>query len=129
MAIFHGLNGKVDVGGNTVAGAQDWSYSVNPRLEEGTSMGDSSPVYVSSSLLDATGTIGTLIDYADTTGQGALAAGDTVTLTLYPDGDASGKTQLSGSVVIGEVTVAGSATGIPTKSANFRGLLTESTVA
>ena len=69
-------------------------------------------------------------DETDTMGQGALSAGGTVTLNLYPEGDASGDTYWTGDAIITEIAYNASFDGIVEASFSFTGTgaLTETTV-
>ena len=84
MANHKGSEGVVKVGTNTVAEVRDWSISITADSIEDTTMGDSARTYLSS-LTSATGSVTCYWDETDTTGQGAMTAGASVTLNLYPE--------------------------------------------
>lgn len=101
MATHKGSEGVVKVGSNTVAEVRDWSFTITSDTTEDTVMGDTARSY-KPTLISASGSISAYWDETDTTGQGALTAGSEVTLNLYPEGDASGDTYYTGSVIITE---------------------------
>ena len=70
-------------------------------------------------------------DETDTNGQGALAAGGTVTLNLYPEGNDSGDTYWTGDAIITSISYSAAFDGIVEASFSFTGTgaLSESTVA
>ncbi len=57
-----------------------------------------------------------------------FAAGTTVTLNLYPEGNTTSKAVYSGDVVIKQVSISGSKDDIITISFQFRGFLAKDTV-
>jgi len=101
MANHKGSEGYVKVGSNTIAEVRDWSFTVTSDTVEDTTMGDSARTY-KPTLTSASGSITCYWDETDTTGQGAMTAGSEVTLNLYPEGDTSGDTYYTGSVIMTE---------------------------
>jgi len=77
------------------------------------------------------GSIEAFWDETDSDGQGALTVGSTVTLNLYPEGNASGDAYFTGDAIITSKSVSGAFDGIVEASFSFTGTgaLTESTVS
>ena len=104
MATHHGKNGTVKVGANTVAEIKSWSLDESATTVADTAMGDSSESYIVGTT-DASGSITCHWDETDTTGQGAMTAGASVTLNLYPEGADSGDTYATMTALINSVGV------------------------
>ena len=66
------------------------SYSIDETADtiESTSMGDAAKTF-ESSLTSFSGSVECHWDETDTAGQVAMSIGSTITLNLYPEGDAS----------------------------------------
>lgn len=130
MATHKGSEGVVKIGSNTIAEVRDWSITISSDTVEDTTMGDSARTY-KPSLTSATGSISAYWDETDATGQGAMTAGSEVTLNLYPEGDASGDTYYTASVIITEEGASASFDGMVEASYSFsaNGAVTTTTVA
>lgn len=89
MATHHGKLGTCKVGANTVAEIKSWSLDESADTVEDTAMGDSSKTYIVGTT-DASGSVTCHWDETDTTGQGAMTVGASVTLNLYPEGADTG---------------------------------------
>ena len=72
-----------------------------------------------------------LWDETDTAGQGALTAGAEVTLNLYPEGDTSGDTYLTGSAFVTGRSINSTYDGLVEMSISVQGngALSQETVA
>lgn len=129
MATHTGSEGTVKVGSNAIAEIRSYSLEVTADTLEDTSMGDSSRTY-KPSLKSFTGTVDVFWDETDTTGQGALVNGTEITLTVYPEGDASGDTYYSGSAIVTGISVTASFDGMVESSISVQGTgdLTTTTV-
>ena len=92
-------------------------------------MGDTARTY-KSSLTTFTGSVDVFWDETDTAGQGALTIGASVTLNVYPEGDASGDTYYSGSAIVTGITRSSSFDGLVEASITVQGsgALTATTV-
>ena len=101
MANHKGSEGVVKVGSATVSEIKDWSLSETADTIEDTTMGDTARTR-QSSLTSASGSLSAFWDELDTTGQGAMTVGSTVTLNLYPEGDTTGDKFASLSAIITE---------------------------
>lgn len=130
MANHKGSEGYVKVGSNTVSEVRDWSLTMSADTIEDTAMGDSARTY-KSSLTSATGSITCYWDETDTTGQGAMGAGDEITLNLYPEGATTGDTYYTMSAIITEEGASASFDGMVEATFSFQanGAVTTATVA
>lgn len=129
MATHKGSEGTVKVGSNAVAEVRSFTIDESADTLEDTSMGDAARTY-KPSLTSFSGSVDVFWDETDTTGQGALTIGAEVTLNLYPEGDTTGDTYLSGSAIVTGVSVNSSFDGLVESSISFQGTgaLTTTTV-
>jgi predicted secreted protein len=129
MATHAGSEGTVKVGANAIAEIRSFSIEESADTLEDTTMGDTARTY-KPSLTTYTGSIDVLWDETDTTGQGALTIGAQVTLNLYPEGDTSGDTYLTGTAIVTGRTVNSSFDGLVEMSISVQGsgALTQTTV-
>ena len=99
MATHVGTSGVVKVGSDLVAEVTGFTIDESADVVEDSQLTDTSKSYkVLRS--DATGTVECHWDETDTTGQTALAVGSSVTLNLYPEGEASGDTYYTGTALV-----------------------------
>ena len=129
MATHKGSEGTVKVGSNAVAEVRSFTIDESADTLEDTSMGDAARTY-KPSLTSFSGSVDVFWDETDTTGQGALTIGAEVTLNLYPEGDTTGDTYLTGSAIVTGVSVNSSFDGLVESSISFQGTgaLTTTTV-
>ena len=129
MATHKGSEGIVKIGSNTVAEVTGFSFDETADTIEDTSLSDSSRTYVSD-LTSFSGSIDCMWDETDTTGQGAMTAGASVTLNLYPEGPTTGDTYYSGTALNTSISRANAIGAMVTASFSFQGTgaLTASTV-
>lgn len=129
MATHAGSEGTVRVGANAVAEIRSYSIEETADTLEDTSMGDAARTYLPS-LTTFTGSLDVLWDETNTTGQGALTIGATVTLNLYPEGNTSGDTYYTGSAIVTGRTISASYDGLVEMSISVQGTgaLTQTTV-
>lgn len=120
MATHAGSEGTVKVGANAVAEIRSYSLSETADTIEDTTMGDSARTYLSS-LKSFNGSIDVFWDETDTTGQGALTAGASVTLNVYPEGATSSDTYYTGTAIVTGITVNGSFDGMVEASITVQG--------
>jgi predicted secreted protein len=130
MATHAGSEGTVKVGANAIAEIRSYSIEESADTLDDTSMGDAARTY-KASLTTYTGTIEVLWDETDTTGQGALTIGSTVTLNLYPEGATAGDTYYTGSAIVTGRSISGSYDGLVemTISVQGSGALTQTVVS
>jgi predicted secreted protein len=129
MATHAGSEGTVKVGSNAIAEIRSFSIEESADTIEDTSMGDSARTY-KPSLTNFSGSLDVFWDETDSSGQGALTIGAEVTLNLYPEGDASGDTYVTGSAIVTGRSVSSSFDGLVEMSISVQGngALTTTTV-
>ena len=129
MATHTGSEGTVKVGSDTIAEIRSFSIEESADTLEDTSMGDSARTY-KPSLTTFTASIDVLWDEADTAGQGALTNGAEVTFSVYPEGDTTGDTYLTGAGIVTGRSVSSSYDGLVEMSISLQGsgALTTTTV-
>lgn len=130
MATHTGSEGTVKVGANAIAEIRSFSIEETADTLEDTTMGDTARTY-KSSLTAFSGSLDVFWDESDTTGQGALTIGAEVTLNLYPEGDTSGDTYLTGTAIVTGRSVSSSFDGLVEMSISVQGTgaLSQTTVA
>ena len=129
MATHVGTSGVVKVGTDTVAEVTGFTIDESNDTVEDTSLTDTSKTY-KALRSDATGTIECHWDETDTTGQGALTVGASVTLNLYPEGADTGDTYYTGSAIVTGVSQNVSLDGVISRTINvqFSGGVSSTTV-
>jgi predicted secreted protein len=120
MANHTGSEGTVHVGTTAVAEIRSFSISETADTIEDTTMGDAARTY-KSSLKTFSGSIDVFWDETDTSGQGALTVGSSVTIKFYPEGSTTGDTYLYGSAIVTGKTVNGSYDGMVESSITVQG--------
>ena len=128
MANHTGSEGTVKIGSNTTAEIRSFSIDETHDAIEKTAMGDSYRSF-KTGRLSWSGSIECWWDETDTSGQGALDVGASVTLNLYPEGATTGDIYYSGTALISGKTINASADGMVEASYSVQGSggLTEST--
>ena len=99
MATHVGTSGVVKVGSDTVAEVTGFTIDETNDTVEDTSLTDTAKTYIALRK-DATGTIECHWDETDSSGQGALTVGASVTLNLYPEGADSADTYYTGTALV-----------------------------
>tara|TARA_R100000808_G_scaffold2233_1_gene9260 strand:- start:35 stop:424 length:390 start_codon:yes stop_codon:yes gene_type:complete len=120
MAVHKGSEGVVKVGSDTVAEVTGFSFDETSDTIETTALSNSARSYVAD-YVTFSGTVDCMWDETDTSGQGAMTAGSTVTLNLYPEGSGSGATYYTGSAVITSISRANAMGSVVTASFSFQG--------
>ena len=120
MATHKGSEGVVKVGANAVAEVTGFSVDETADTIENTALSNSAHSYVSH-LVGFSGTIDCMWDETDTTGQGALTAGASVTLNLYPEGDTTGDTYYTGTAIVTSISRANAIGSMVTATFSFQG--------
>lgn len=130
MATHTGSEGTVKVGSDAIAEIRSFSIEETADTLEDTTMGDTARTY-KSSLTSFTGSVDVLWDETDSTGQGALTIGAEVTLNMYPEGDTSGDTYLTGTAIVTSRSINSTFDGLVEMSISVQGTgaLTTTTVA
>lgn len=130
MATHKGSEGTVKVGANAVAEVRSFTITETADTIEDTSMGDTARTYLAS-LTNFTGDLSVLWDETDSSGQGALTVGSSVTFNVYPEGSDSGDTYLTGTAIVTSKSVTASYDGLVESSISVQGTgaLSTTTVA
>ena len=130
MATHAGSEGKVFIGSDQVAEIKSWSMEVTSDTVDASIIGTSWRKN-QATIKSWSGSFDGFWDETDTNGQGALAAGATITLNLYPEGNDTGDTYWTGDVIITSISYNAAFDGIVEASFGFTGTgpLTESTVS
>lgn len=130
MATHAGSEGKVFIGVAQVAEVRSWSLEVTADTVDASIIGTQWRKN-QATIKSWSGSFDAFWDESDATGQGALAAGATVTLNLYPEGNATGATYWSGEAIVTSVAYSGSFDGIVEATFSFTGsgALDEETVS
>lgn len=129
MATHTGSAGVVKVGANTVAEVRNWTLDQAQDTVEDTALGDTVKTY-KTTLSSSSGTVDCFWDETDSSGQGAMTIGATVTLNLYPEGADTGDTYFTGSAIITSIGVSQAHDGIVERSFGYQmsGAVTITTV-
>ena len=129
MASHIGRDGIVKVGSNAVAEVKSFSIEETADTVETTKMTDTARTHAIT-LTSFSGSVDCFWDETDSTGQGALTNGASVTLALYPEGDTTGDTYYTGTALVTGVSRSASFDGMveATISVQGTGALTSATV-
>ena len=129
MATHKGSEGLVKVGSNTVAEVTGFSFDESCDTVETTALSNSARSYVSD-LVTFSGSIDCFWDETDSSGQGALSVGSSVTLNLYPEGSDTADTYYTGTAIVTSISRANAIGSMVTASFSFQGTnaLTSATV-
>ena len=120
MASHIGRDGIVKVGAATVAEVKSFSIEESADTVETTKMTDTARSHAIT-LTSFSGSLDCFWDETDTTGQGALTIGASVTLALYPEGDTTGDTFYSGTALVTGVSRSASFDGMVEASISVQG--------
>ena len=120
MANHKGSEGVVKVGSNTIAEVRSWNLSHKSDTAEDTTMGDAAKTF-QATLTEWDGSLTCFWDETDATGQGALTAGASVTLNLYPEGATSTDTYYSGAAIVTSIDRSGAHDGMVEANFAFKG--------
>ncbi len=129
MATHIGRDGIVKVGANSVAELRSFSIDETGDTVEDTVMTDAARSFIST-LTSFTGSADVYWDETDTSGQGALTVGASVTIGFYPEGETAGDTYYTGSGIVTGRSITASFDGMVEMSLSVQGsgALTETTV-
>ena len=120
MAVHKGSEGVVKILTNTVAEVRDWSLEDTAETIDSTQLSDSAKTFEVGTT-SWSGSVNAFWDETDTSGQGAMTAGASVTLNLYPEGATSGDTYGSGDAIISSISKSGGIDGLVEASFSFQG--------
>lgn len=129
MATHIGNEGKVKIGSNVVAEVRSFQITESVAIADDSAIGDDWGTHLVGGK-SWRGSLECRWDETDTTGQGALTIGASVTLNLYPEGDGSGDTYFSGTATVTQITRQSSRDNVITAAFEFQGngALSSSTV-
>ena len=131
MATHTGVDGLIKIGSNAVAELRGYSYTETATVIDDTSQTDTWTTHLPG-LKSWAGQAEAAWDETDTTGQGALTVGASVSLTFYPEGATTGDTTAAGTATVTSVGVSvPNGSGLVTRSFSFtgNGALTHGTAA
>ena len=132
MATHAGKEGTVKIGSDVIAETISWQIQETGETVDTTTL-DNSKGYRTHlhTLKSWEGSIECLWDETDSSGQGAVTIGASVTLSVYPEGDSSGDIYYSGTATVTQIQRQASVDGRVEASFSFQGTgaLTQSTVA
>ena len=120
MATHAGSEGKVFIGSSQVAEIKSWSLEVSSDTVDASIIGTQWRKN-QATIKSWSGSFDGFWDETDTNGQGAISAGGTVTLNLYPEGDDSGDSYWSGDAIITSISYNASFDGLVEASFSFTG--------
>lgn len=120
MATFHGNNGVVKIGANTVAEVRSFSVTESMETADDTAMGDSYRSFKTGHG-SWTADVECMWDDTDSNGQEAMSVGASVTLNLYPEGAGSGADEIQGTAIVTEVGISVAAEDLVTKTFTLQG--------
>jgi len=128
MATHTGVEGTVKVGSVAIAEIRSFSVEETGDVIDDSTMGDTARTYLAG-LKTYTASIDCLWDEINTTGQGAMTVGSTITLNLYPEGASTGDVYYTGSAIVTGRTITASYDGLVELSITCQGsgALTQST--
>jgi hypothetical protein len=129
MANHTGTSGLVKVGTDTIAEVRSFTLNTTSELLEDTTLTDTSKTYQVGKK-GATVSVECFWDETDTSGQIAIAEGNSVVLNLYPEGADSADYYFSGTYLITGNSISVPTDGIieATFDATLTGALTRGTV-
>ena len=118
MANHKGSEGVAKVGSNTIAEIKDFSLSESAETIDDTTMGDSARTK-QVGLTTASGSMTAFWDETDTSGQGAMTVGASVTLNLYPEGATTGDNYATLTALITEKGISTTLDGMVETTVSF----------
>ena len=119
MAVHHGKEGEVTVGGSAVGELTNFTLETTGDVVESTKMADGAKSFVAGRT-SFSGTLDMHFDEADSV-QTQLTAGASVTFKLLPEGSSSGDRKFEGAGIITGMSVNQPLDGIVARSVTFQG--------
>ena len=119
MAVHHGKEGEVVVGGSAVGELTNFTWETTGDVVESTKMADGAKSFVAGRT-SFSGTLDMHFDEADSV-QTQLTAGASVTFKLLPEGSSSGDRKFEGAGIITGMSVTQPLDGIVARSVTFQG--------
>ena len=119
MAVHHGKEGEVAVGGTAVGELTSFTLETTGDVVESTQMSDGAKSFIAGRT-SFSGTLEMHFDETDS-GQTSLTAGASVTFKLLPEGSSSGDRKFEGAGIITGMSVSQPLDGIVSRSVTFQG--------
>ena len=119
MAVHHGKEGEVVVGGTAVGELVSFTLETTGDVVESTKMADSAKSFVAGRT-SFSGTLEMHFDETDSV-QTQLVAGASVTFKLLPEGSSAGDRKFEGAGIITSMSVNQPLDGIVARSVTFQG--------
>jgi len=119
MAVHHGKEGEVTVGGSAVGELVSFTLETTGDVVESTKMADAAKTFVAGRT-SFSGTLEMHFDEADSV-QTQLTAGASITFKLLPEGGSTGDRKFEGASVITGMSVSQPLDGIVARSVTFQG--------
>ena len=119
MAVHHGKEGEVVVGGSAVGELTNFTLETTGDVVESTKIADGAKSFVAGRT-SFSGTLDMHFDEADSV-QTQLTAGASVTFKLLPEGSQSGDRKFEGAGIITGMSVTQPLDGIVARSVTFQG--------
>lgn len=107
MAIKTGSGGKIKIGSDVIASVENWTLNETSGIARTEPLG-STATTKAATIKDGSGSLSCNMDPADASGQEALSAGASVSMTLMPHTEASTEPQRAFTAIITSVTETGS---------------------
>ena len=120
MATHIGRDGIIKVGANAVAELRSFSIEETADTVEDTVMTDTARSFITT-LTSFTGSADVYWDETDSSGQGGLTIGASVTIGFYPEGDDTGDTYYTGTALVTGVSRSSSFDGMVEASITLQG--------
>ena len=119
MAVHHGKEGEVVVGGSAVGELVSFTLETTGDVVESTKMADSAKTFIAGRT-SFSGTLEMHFDEADSV-HTSLVAGASITFKLLPEGSSSGDRKFEGASVITGMSVSQPLDGVVARSVTFQG--------
>ena len=119
MAVHHGKEGEVTVGGSAVGELVSFTLETTGDVVESTKMADAAKTFIAGRT-SFSGSLEMHFDEADSV-QTQLTAGASITFKLLPEGSSTGDRKFEGESVITGMSVSQPLDGIVTRSVTFQG--------
>ena len=119
MAVHHGKEGEVVVGGSAVGELVSFTIETTGDVVESTKMADAAKTFIAGRT-SFSGSLEMHFDEADSV-QTQLTAGASITFKLLPEGSSTGDRKFEGSSVITGMSVSQPLDGVVARSVTFQG--------
>ena len=119
MAVHHGKEGEVVVGGSAVGELVSFTIETTGDVVESTKMADAAKTFIAGRT-SFSGSLEMHFDEADSV-QTQLTAGTSITFKLLPEGSSTGDRKFEGASVITGMSVSQPLDGVVSRSVTFQG--------